>query len=308
MKKLETFLNSLKKKELYYLYASILIVVFIIYYMFIYPDLIKKESKLEKSIKKNRQELYKVAGEIRSLKKDKKSYKPLKIKLAQLQDDYQYIKYSSGMLDLVHLNSEKIFYFVKNILEMSKNLNIKLSLEFDWKYPIPKPFSKGVLLTISGSSSYSKIINLVNYIESQNVLSKFNELEITLSTDGLEKASKTDMIGNLVKALIIGKDLYITSASVNMQNYSKKNILVLKKVAKNNNLNISISQYSNYGVVKINGYYKNIKKYFEFLSKFNKRYNSNINFYGQTAELKHIAKDIFKKQNFVMKLLIVGVE
>ena len=190
--KIENYLNSIKPKEFIYLMLSIPIVIFIVYNNFIYPDLEKETKKLTKSYKSKQKELGNIVFQIRGLKNLGKILPPLEEKLQNDKEDYKYVKYALYDTPIILLNNKDFYTNLSKILNMSKKLNLNISMTIDntKKYP---PFTSSIIINIKGSGEYIDIINFIRYIENIRLISYINKVDIGL----LNKSSKNINIKNM---------------------------------------------------------------------------------------------------------------
>ena len=190
--KIENYLNSIKPKEFIYLMLAIPIVIFIIYNNFIYPDLEKETKKLTKSYKSKQKELGNIVFQIRGLKNLGKILPPLEKKLQNDKEDYKYVKYALYDTPIILLNNKDFYTNLSKILNMSKKLNLNISMTIDntKKYP---PFTSSIIINIKGSGEYIDIINFIRYIENIRLISYINKVDIGL----LNKSSKNINIKNM---------------------------------------------------------------------------------------------------------------
>jgi len=190
--KIENYLNSIKPKEFIYLMLAIPIVIFIIYNNFIYPDLEKETKKLTKSYKSKQKELGNIVFQIRGLKNLGKILPPLEEKLQNDKEDYKYVKYALYDTPIILLNNKDFYTNLSKILNMSKKLNLNISMTIDntKKYP---PFTSSIIINIKGSGEYIDIINFIRYIESIELISYIDKVDIAL----LNKSSKNINIKNM---------------------------------------------------------------------------------------------------------------
>jgi Tfp pilus assembly protein PilO len=199
MNKIENYLKKLKQKELIYLFLSIPIVVFIIYYQFLYPNITKQNSTLEKKEKSIYKKLGATSSKIRLLKSINPSMvKKYKLKLENLQSDYKYIKYNFATLEVVHLDDEKLYELLTHLLSYSKKQNLNASIKIDELKPL-KPYDKTISISIYGNANYKSIIKFLNYIESRDVIKNVTDVNIDYA-----KNSETNLNDFTIKFQIVG--------------------------------------------------------------------------------------------------------
>ena len=192
MNKIEEYLNSLKPKEVIYLFVSIPIVIFIIYYNFVYPAINEKISTLQKQEKKLKKDLIKISSKIRKLKVISKTLRPTAKKLQNLKEDFKYIKYNIYSLANLNLDNDKVYIILSKLLNQSKQLNIKASFSINWNTQFP-PFTKVLSINIEGSGNYVNIINYIRYIESLPNITYITDIKTAINDSVTTKTEKIDI-------------------------------------------------------------------------------------------------------------------
>jgi len=194
MNRLEEYLNKLNKKDLIYLFLSIPVFFFMIYYQFIYSYLEKEHNKLIAKKRVETKKLRKISTEIRVVKNVKHDIKPYKIKLSSLKEDYKFIKYSFSNLELIKLSEKKLYNVLTDILNFSKKSNLTISIFIDKSTP-PKPFNNALEVTIKGKGNYLNIVKFIDYIESRKILVRVKELNIIKSDEKEKFVIKFESVG-----------------------------------------------------------------------------------------------------------------
>jgi hypothetical protein len=336
---LEEKLSNLEKKELIYLFLSIPIAVFTIYFNFSYQSFIEHEKKLNKEIKKKEKKLDNLNIEVRNLKKSKKDISSLKKELEQLREDYKFIKYSFYAIDIINLTDVKSYQFLENLLKVANQLNLDVSFGIDWSQKTP-PFTRTLIITIEGIGDYLSILNYIEYIENTKTLNRVDNIFITrndLKKDidliikqekkKQKKAKKnkkdkkdknknyTDIvISFLGKSFVENKKNEDSTLSFTLSKYSEKDITELKYLAKSRDLNLYIEvneHNSNDLDVSFSGDVGVIKGLLQYFNL--KKKKKLINYYNLKVKLKYGNKASSsgkKKQSeyFKIKIKLVGAQ
>jgi len=300
--RIEEYLNSLEKKELIYIFLSIPIVVFIIYYNFVYPNLEKEQKKLTSIQKEKYQSLGKIVQEIRKVKNSKAVLAPTRQKLENLKEDFRYINYNYQTLDILKLNDYKIYDILTKLLNKSNILCLNTSFDIKWDAPKLPPFDNHLKIIIQGDGDYRNIIKYLQFIDHLNNLIVIKNLKIALSLKDED----------LIKPLIEEKKATSSTLSFILTQYSENSLKYLKSIAKEKNVDISISINQtniNYLNVFYKGSYDKIKSILELLKNIAQQKNKPFEFVKLKANLKNKEhkKQIFS-QKFILTLEIVGVK
>jgi len=192
MNKIEEYLNSLKPKEVIYLFVSIPIVIFMIYYNFVYPAINEKISTLQKQEKKLKKDLIKISLKIRKLKVVSKTLRPTAKKLQNLKEDFKYIKYNIHSLENLNLNDDRVYIILSKLLNQSEQLNIKASFSIYWDTKFI-PFTKTISINIEGSGNYVDIINYIEYIENMPNIAYVTDIKTAINDSIITKTKKIDV-------------------------------------------------------------------------------------------------------------------
>jgi len=299
---LEEKLNEIETKELVYIFLSIPIVVFIIYYNFIYPSLEDTSKKLTKEYSKKSKQLSKIVSDIRKVKNSKNILAPTRQKLKNLKDDFKYIKYKYSSIDLVRLDDIKIYVILTKLLNKSNKLNLNTSFDIKWDIQPIKPFNSSVEVTITGDGDYKDIIKYLQFIDHLKSLIIVNNIKIALSLD-----EKVDVLDSLVKE----KKANSNSISFVLTKYSENTLKYLKNLAKTKQLDIFISvdkDNVNYLDISFKGEYGAVKSILDLLKNINKQNNKPFEFTKLRANLKvvNFKKESKNTQQFTITLQMVG--
>jgi len=299
---LEEKLNEIETKELVYIFLSIPIVVFIIYYNFIYPSLEDTSKKLTKEYSKKSKQLSKIVSDIRKVKNSKNILAPTRQKLENLKDDFKYIKYKYSSIDLVRLDDRKIYVIFTKLLNKSNKLNLNTSFDIKWDIQPIKPFNSSVEVTITGDGDYKDIIKYLQFIDHLKSLIIVNNIKIALSLD-----EKVDVLDSLAKE----KKANSNSISFVLTKYSENTLKYLKNLAKTKQLDIFISvdkDNVNYLDISFKGEYGAVKSILDLLKNINKQNNKPFEFTKLRANLKvvNFKKESKNTQQFTITLQMVG--
>jgi len=299
--KIEEYLNSLEKKELIYIFLSIPIVIFIIYYNFVYPDLEKQKQKLIKTKTQKINTLKTVISEIRKVKNSKNILIPIREKLENLKEDYKYIYYTYHSLELVQLNDKKIYTILTQLLNKSNILNLNTSFDIKWDIKPTKPYNNTIEIKIKGDGNYQNIIKYLQFIDHLKSLTIINNAKVALSL----KDSKS------IKPIIETAKQNNNSISFVLTKYSDNTIKYLKNIAKSKNLSIFISvnkKNINYLNISFKGEYLKIKSVLDLLKNMSRQKNKQFEFIKLKASLKYTKQKTKNTQQFLITLKIVGVK
>jgi len=303
--KLEEKLNSIKPKELIYLFVTIPIAIFVVYYNFIYPNMEKENKKLIKSLKDKRKQLSTITAEIRDVKKSKILLKPTKEQLENLRDDFRYLKYSFNSIELIKLSNNKSYLILTKLLNKSKFLNLTTSFFIDWKQQI-LPFTQTINLTIKGYGNYIDIVRYIQYIENIEALLYIKNIEISMD---IREKTEIKKPSDLIKNFVLQKQEEMSEISFVLTKYSDKDLNLLKHLASKFQADFYTS-INHYNSDDLNVHYKAnfyiiqyLKNYFKQQQKMEK-----LNYYDM--KLKLVFPKLAKKeyQKFKINLFIVGVK
>jgi hypothetical protein len=296
--KIEEYLNSIKPKEFIYILASIPIVIFIIYYNFIYPNMQEKHKKLIKQQKSIKKKLSNTVSEIRKIRTSLKILRPTKQKLEMLKEDYKFLQYSLDSIEILKLPNKKIYSLLEKLLNKSNELNLNISFKIDWNIENPI-FTQVVKITITGSGNYVDIIKYLQYIEILKNLIIVNNKKISYKIDN-KKSFKDVFIQNTKKS----------SLSLTLTKYSEKDLNDIKKLARNKNINLDISidkENSNYLKITIQSSFSQIKSLVNFFNS--KKRSKQIDFTNLRVKLNK-PKQTFSKntQSFKITFKVMGLK
>jgi len=189
--KIENYLTSLKTKEVIYLFLSIPIVVFILYYNFVYPKLTQQHQNLQQQLKNTTKALSASVIQIRKLRKIDKLLPIIEKNLESKKENFKYIKYNLAYVDIIKLNNTKIYTLLENMLNKANSLNLNASFAIDWNQKYP-PYNEVIVINITGNGEYPNIVRYLQYLENLNVINTINNLKIGFN-------NMEDLIKNNVK-------------------------------------------------------------------------------------------------------------
>jgi len=298
--KIEEYLNSIEKKELIYLFLSIPIVVFIIYYNFVYPKLVETHKILSAKISKQQKTLSKLSIDIRNIQHSKQKLIPIKKRLETLKADYKYIKYNFDTLEFIKLDDKKIYKVFTDLLNKANKLNLNASFIVKWNEKTLPPFNQFIEIEIEGVARYESIVQYIQFIDYLNTLKIIHNVTISINKSQ----------SNVINALITQKKINSSKISFVLIKYSNKDIQYLKELANNNNLNLTISidpKNSNYLDITFKGKYEKIKQVLQSIKGLQN--SKNVELADIKVELNRVKNKINTKlQKFNITLDIVGVQ
>jgi len=248
--KIEQYLNSIKPKEVIYLFTSIPIVIFIIYSNFIYPSLVKTNKKLNAEIEKNKKELVKTVTEIRQIRKINKNLPIVEKKLEKLKEDFKYIKYNLDYLNLIKLNEDNVYKTLEKILNKANEFHLNTSFYINWDTTY-QPYEKDLMIKIEGKGLFKNLINYIKYLESLNKIITINTLNISLSDS---KNSKQDFIQQTLVlpniSFRINEDNN-TNFLTRLNNLAQEFNILINKVKEKDTTIITLSSNSRYQLTRM---------------------------------------------------------
>ena len=160
--KIEEYLNGLDKKNLIMVYASVIIVFFIIYYNYNYSVLSEeirsydnKISKLQKKIKHNISNKKELVGL-------KKMMIELKKENVSLKEDLKYLSMLVKTSKILYINDEKFLDILNYILQKAISSNIKANYTLN----VQTEKFKKYLIEIKGVFKAKQYIDFYNFIKS----------------------------------------------------------------------------------------------------------------------------------------------
>jgi hypothetical protein len=301
--KIEAYLNSLEKKELIYIFLSIPIVVFIIYYNFIYPKLEKQNENLLKQEKSKYKTLIKISKEIRIVKKSKVAIIPTRKKLESLKEDFKFINYSFDKLELIRLNNKKVYNIFTRLLEKANELNLNVSFNISWNTKKIPPFSQYISLNIDGQGNYINIVKYLQFIDHLESLIYVKDVLISII------GNKDN---NLLTTLSEQKKSKSNNISFTLTQYSENTIKYFQNLAKSQHLTINMNvnrNNINYLDVSLSGSYGAIKSILDYFKQLSKKKNKPFLYTNVKSKLiMPTTKTNIKSQKFNISLEIVGVK
>jgi predicted metal-dependent enzyme (double-stranded beta helix superfamily) len=178
MNKIEEYLNSLDKKNIMFLYVSVVIAAFIFYYNFNY-------SVLQKKIDTNNQEMITLENKLKKISILSLKLKKLKIKLKRLRkqnislnEDLKYLNMLIKTSAVLHIDEKKFLSILKDILQKATNNNINAS------YVINKNIAdfKTYIIEIKGEFdplNFDKFYMFVKNLESIKAIKEIKNLNLS---------------------------------------------------------------------------------------------------------------------------------
>ena len=200
MNRIEKYLNSLPKTQIYMLYILTVIIFAGILYNFI-PDLMDKKASLQNSIEKKSKTIHTVSIQrlIKAYKKDKLIYLKEQENIQKQKENINLLISKLYSLDFIFFDDKKWIDTLDSMLNKSLKYNIKInSIENDNNTTILKEslIRKKKHISIVGIGEYKNIVNYIHYIESIPILSRFNEVDFKIDNDeSLEFDIKFDVYG-----------------------------------------------------------------------------------------------------------------
>jgi len=180
MNKLNEYLESLDKKNLFMLYASVVIVFIIIAFMI-------EEYYFESKINNLNAQKIKLIKKISKTKKNekiliklKKNYLRDKSLLASLKEDFIYLNSVISSSNKLYIDKRKYLKILKNYLQKGANLNASFELNETKNIEKYKIYINGSFL----SQNYFEFTNFLKIIESPNAVITINNINL------FEKKSK----------------------------------------------------------------------------------------------------------------------
>lgn len=163
MNRIEEYLNTLDKKNIILLYASVIIAVFVVYYNFNYNVLYEKIENYNQEIGALEEKLRKTDKLNIKLAKIKKDLKILKTKNSALNEDLRYLNVLIKTSSVLHINEKEFLNILKNVLQKAVDNKILASYTIVEKSDEYKRYViniKGVFEPASFSAFYKFINNL----------------------------------------------------------------------------------------------------------------------------------------------------
>jgi len=184
MNKIEEYLNSLDKKNLILLYASIVIAAFIGYYNFNYNvlgDEINSENNQLELLKRQLRKTSKLKSSLPRLKKD---VKKLKQKNISLSEDLKYLNLLINSSTILHINEKNFLKILENVLQNAIDNNIEAS------YVITKESDKykQYIIDVQGSFEPKEFGEFYSFLNNLEKIKAIKEIEYL----NIEKKDKID--------------------------------------------------------------------------------------------------------------------
>lgn len=177
MNRVEEYLNTLDKRNIVMLYASVIIAVFVVYYNFNY-------SVLQKSINENNQEIISLKHKLNrsntlllELKKLKTEAKKLKKKNLSLTEDLKYLNLLVKTSPVLHIEEKHFLEILRQILKKAVNSNIEASYKIEKNTDKYKTYE----IEVNGEFSPAEFENFYKFIknlESIGAIKEIRELKI----------------------------------------------------------------------------------------------------------------------------------
>ncbi len=160
--KIEEYLNDLDKKNLIMLYASVIIMFFIIYYNYNYSVLSEEIISYDNKISKLQQNLKHNISNKKELVSLKKMMIELKKENVSLKEDLKYLSMLVKTSKILYINDEKFLDILNYILQKAVNSNIKASYTLN----VQTEKFKKYLIKIKGVFKAKQYIDFYNFIKS----------------------------------------------------------------------------------------------------------------------------------------------
>lgn len=187
MNKIEKYLNSLPKSQIYMLYFLTVVIVAGILYNFV-PDLMNKEVSLQNGIKNKSKTINTV-----SIKRLTKVYKKDKLIYLKEQENIQKQKENINLLisklyslNFIFFNDKKWIDTLDNMLNKSLKYSIKINSIENNNNTIASKKSlirKKKYVSITGTGEYKNIVKYIHYIESMPILLRFNQVDFKVNNN-----------------------------------------------------------------------------------------------------------------------------
>ena len=173
MNRIEEYLNTLDKKNLFFLYSSVIIVAFIIYYNFNYNILQEKIDNYNNEIFSLQENLQTTNDLKKKLLKLKTEFKQLKKENMSLSEDLKYLNVLVNTTSILHIDEKHFMNILKKILEKAVKNNIKAS------YIISKETDryKNYVIRINGVFEPKDFINFYRFIKNLEKIKAIKEIE-----------------------------------------------------------------------------------------------------------------------------------
>jgi len=162
MSKIEEYLNSLDKKNIFMLYISVFVLGFIVYYNYNYNVLQKTIEQNSASIEKLKNKNKKNSHLLGKVSKLKEELKKLKSKNSALEEDFKYLSVLVKTSKVINIDENSFFDILKTVLQSATLNDIQAS------YSIKKDLGeyKTYEINVKGRFSPQNFINFYDFIKS----------------------------------------------------------------------------------------------------------------------------------------------
>lgn len=173
MNKLETYLNSLDKKNIILLYLSIIIIAVIVYYNFNYGVLSKQINTNSEKISFLQRKVKKVSNLQDKLNNIKAQLNKLKKQNLSLNEDLKYLNLLIKTSSILHVDEKSFLNVLKDVLQNATNNNIEAS------YTINKSIKDYVVyqIDINGEFSPEEYGNFYKFIRDLEKIRAVKEIK-----------------------------------------------------------------------------------------------------------------------------------
>ncbi|WP_459978017.1 hypothetical protein [Nautilia lithotrophica] len=176
MNKIDEYLNTLDKKNIILLYASIIIAAFIVFYNFNYNVLYEKIKNYDQEINTLQEKLHKTNKLKATLVKLKKEIKVLKSKNLSLNEDLKYLNVLIKTSSILHINEKEFLNILKNVLQKAVENKIPASYAIAEKTDEYKKY----IINIDGlfeSKNFKAFYKFINNLENIKAVKKIENLK-----------------------------------------------------------------------------------------------------------------------------------
>ncbi|ACM93665.1 hypothetical protein NAMH_1376 [Nautilia profundicola AmH] len=177
MNRIEEYLNSLDKKNLVLLYASIIIAVFIVYYNYNYNILQEKIDNYNVKIVQLKKKLESTNSLRSVLSELKTQLKKLKKQNVSLNEDLKYLNVLVKTSSILHINEKNFLNILKNVLHNAIQNNIKASYTIDKNTDEYKKY----IINVQGEfepEMFDKFYEFIKNLEKIKAIKEITQLKI----------------------------------------------------------------------------------------------------------------------------------
>jgi len=177
MNRIEEYLNSLDKKNLVLLYASIIIAVFIVYYNYNYNILQEKIDNYNVKIVQLKKKLESTNSLRSVLSELKTQLKKLKKQNVSLNEDLKYSNVLVKTSSILHRNEKNFLNILKNVLHNAIQNNIKASYTIDKNTDEYKKY----IINVQGEfepEMFDKFYEFIKNLEKIKAIKEITQLKI----------------------------------------------------------------------------------------------------------------------------------